>query len=374
MLNNLTDTHCMLPTLLSFLISMVCGFVATPQILNFCQRHNLYDMPNRRKMHHTKVPRLGGIAFFPSMLLATIISIFTFSSVWTTHTITIHIGTILFLIGLTVIYILGLVDDLAELNARLKFCVQIIAACILAICYLRFNDFYGLMGIHSIPTGIGIFLTVFFIVYTINAFNLIDGIDGLSASLSFIALGGFLYFFYAQGMHSYMSLIAGMMGVLIPYLYFNLFGKAEKNRKIFMGDSGSMTLGFLLGTLTVKFSMNDPALRILSDNDLLLAMSFVLVPILDVTRVIAVRLVHREHIFHPDKNHIHHKLLRTGISQHAALGIIVGLQVFYVILNAALVNVVNGIILVGINIAIYIAFNEVVDMYIHKNGKNCYVI
>ena len=134
----------------------------------------------------------------------------------------------------------GIVDDILGLSPLIKFIVQIIAACALPLSGLYINNMYGFFGIHEIPYYIGFPLTVLTIVFIDNAINLIDGIDGLAASLSIIALSGFLYMFIVQNVWSYSILIAGLIGVLVAFMYFNLFGSAENNRKIFMGDSGSL--------------------------------------------------------------------------------------------------------------------------------------
>jgi UDP-GlcNAc:undecaprenyl-phosphate GlcNAc-1-phosphate transferase len=162
------------------------------------------------------------------------------------------------LISLLIIYSTGIVDDLIGLDAKVKFATQIIAACILPFCGLYINNLYGLFGIHAIPYYIGFPLTILTIVFIDNAMNLIDGIDGLSASLSIIALAGFAYCFIHNGLIVYAILIAGLIGILVTYLYFNIWGDPNKNRKIFMGDSGSLTLGFILGFLFVKALRNDP--------------------------------------------------------------------------------------------------------------------
>ena len=226
----------------AFILSMVCGFIFTPAILDFCKRKKLYDLPNGRKVHHNAIPRMGGISFFPSMVLAFVGCLFLIASnsgidhpfgIWSAS----------FLAGLGIIYITGIVDDLIGLNATTKFAAQICAASLLPIAGLYLNNLYGLFGIYEIPTYVGIPLTIFIIVFIDNAMNLIDGIDGLAASLSLLALAGFLAYFvhYEVFTYTYTILTVGMMGALVAFLYFNLFGKPEKNTKIFMGDSGSLS-------------------------------------------------------------------------------------------------------------------------------------
>ncbi len=357
----------------AFLVRALCGFVSIPIILNFCKRKRLYDLPNERKVHKVAVPRLGGVAFFPSMFIATFFALLVW--VWTARTFTFQINAwcLAFAIGLCLIYFVGLVDDLVGLRPVTKFAVQIVAASLLPLCGHYINDLYGFFGIHAIPFFIGAPLTVFVLVLLMNAMNLIDGIDGLSGTLSLLALGGFLVCFMQMRVLVYSMLIAGLMGVLVPYLYFNLFGDVAKNRKIFMGDSGSLTLGFILGVLLVKLAMGNPHTQPAIDGSLGLGLTFVLVPVLDVARVIVVRFGHRQGIFKADKNHIHHKLLRAGFTQHQALLIIDGLAVGFIIINTTLFHFSCSVTLSAVvDIALYFLFHEYIDLLIRKRGNNVF--
>ena len=165
-INNNEQLHMIIYLLGAFLVSLICGLVFTPLILDFCKRKRLYDIPNERKVH------------------------------------------------------------------------KIATACLLPFAGLYINNLYGMFGIHEIPYWLGVPLTVFIIVFIDNAINLIDGIDGLAACLSFLALSGFwAYFVYNDVfVYTYTIIVAGMMGALVAFAYFNLFGKAERNTKIFIGD------------------------------------------------------------------------------------------------------------------------------------------
>ena len=267
----------------AFILSLACGAVFTPAILDYCKRKNLYDLPNSRKVHHYAIPRLGGISFFPSMVLAFAACLIVIStnggidhpfSIWSAC----------FLVGLGIIYITGIVDDLIGLNATTKFIAQIVAASLLPLAGLYLNNLYGLFGIYEIPAYVGIPLTVFIIVFIDNAINLIDGIDGLAGCLSLLALGGFLAYFvhYDVFMNTYAILAAGMMGALVAFLYFNLFGKPEKGNKIFMGDSGSLSLGYTLGFLAIKSSMHVDFIWPYRPEALLIPLTLLFVPVADV--------------------------------------------------------------------------------------------
>lgn len=360
--------------LISFCLSIICGFISIPRILNFCKEKNLYDVPDQRKVHKNAIPRLGGVSFLPSMLAATVVALLVWSYAYNGEKIEISPWTIFFAVGLLIIYTMGLIDDIFGVRARVKFVIQLFAACLLPMSWLYINNLYGFCGINNIPFWIGAPLTVFVLVFIMNAINLIDGIDGLSASLSFIALGGFLYAFFIEELWIYSILITGLMGVLIPYTYFNIFGEQEKNRKIFMGDSGSLTIGYILGVLLVKFCMVNPHIAAYRKESIFLSITLLIVPIFDVCRVIIVRLIHKQGIFRPDKNHIHHKLMRTGISQHQALISILALAMFFIGFNMLCLNILDTTLTILTDICIYSIFNIfILNYFIRKNKQEPFV-
>ena len=360
--------------LASFLLSIVCGFAFIPLIIKFCKKKGLYDIPNGRKVHKNAIPRLGGLSFMPSMLLASLIVMVIYNIQSDGDFIQISLWSIGFFFSLLIIYGVGIVDDLVGLDAKTKFLAQIIAATIMPLSGLYLNNLYGFCGLYDIPAIVGMPLTVFVVVFLCNAINLIDGIDGLSSGLSFIALSGFLLCFMQDDLWLYSILIAGLLGVLVPFIYFNVFGKVEKNQKIFMGDSGSLTLGFILGFLAVKFTSINPRVMTFQPDAMMLGYSFVVVPVYDVVRVSLVRLIHHVHIFSADKNHIHHKLMRTGLSQHQALITILALALFYIGLNITLWNIINDMTFIVIaDIAVWILFHWVINRTIVRHGESVYL-
>lgn len=352
-----------------FVLSAACGFVFIPVILNFCKAKHLYDMPNARKVHKNAVPRLGGIAFMPSMFISFAVALAAINS--THKLISINIWSFYFLIGILLVYVTGIVDDVLGLSARVKFAVQMVAACLLPLANLYLNDFYGFMGIHSVPYAVGLPLTVLAIVFIDNAVNLIDGIDGLAASLSIVAFAGFAYIFAVQGIWSYAILISGIIGVLLAFLYFNLFGDVSRNRKIFMGDAGSLTLGFILGVLCVKYSMNNDSVILLRRFDFIVPFTLLVVPVFDAVRVSVVRISHGVSPFKADKRHIHHKLMRAGLSQHGALACIVSLAMAYIALNLALLQVMANTFVFFIDVLVYVVFNLILNRFVRLREAAC---
>lgn len=363
-------SHNILLILGAFILSITCGFYFIPHIIKYCKTKGLYDLPDSRKVHKNAIPRLGGIAFLPSMFIAFILVVFAFEQITGEASFSISLWSVIFFVSLLVIYTTGIIDDIMGLSAKFKFIVQLVTASLLPLSGLYINNLYGLCGIHDIPFYIGMILTVFVIVFIVNAINLIDGIDGLSASLTFIALGGFLYQFFQNNLLAYSILIVSLMGVLIPYIYFNMFGNPDKGTKIFMGDSGSLTLGFILGFLAVKYSMDNPNIVSYRANALLYSYTLLIVPVFDVVRIILYRLRHGASIFSPDKNHIHHKVMRAGFSQHQALGIIVSLALAFILINLIVYKYLDYTLTVLLDIVIYIVFNLCLNAAIKRKGVN----
>lgn len=360
-------------SLLALILSTVCGILFIPQILDFCKKRRLYDTPDKRKIHRNAIPRLGGVAFLPSMLVAFLIAI-TVYNYTSDKTISMNLWSVYFFVSLLMIYSIGIVDDLIGLNATIKFTIQIIASAFIPLAGLYINNFYGFCGIYQIPFWVGIPITVFILVFITNSINLIDGIDGLSSGLTFLALGGFYIIFMREYLGLYGILIAGLMGVLIAYFYYNVFGREENNRKIFMGDAGSLTLGFILGFLLIKFAMHNPNVMPFRMEGLLLPYTLLIVPTFDVVRVVIVRLRNHKPLFSADKNHIHHKLMRAGLTQHQTLIFILLMALGFCLINITLYLVpLESTVIVATDVIAYIAFHLILDKVIGDKGKESFV-
>lgn len=357
---------------IAFCLSILCGVITIPQIINFCNHKKLYDTPNIRKIHKNSIPRLGGVCFLPSMLMTFLIGMAFYNNSVEEKQLLFSLRSVCFFIPLLLIYAAGIIDDLLGIGAKAKLSFQIVAGLFLPLAGLYINDLYGFCGIHEIPFWVGAPLTIFLIVYFVNAINLIDGIDGLCASVSFIAFAGFLFCFMQAGIKTYSILIASIMGVLVPFFYYNVWGSEKKRQKIFMGDSGSLTLGFILAFLYVKVTMNNPRVMPYSETVIVLSNSLLIVPVLDVIRVSLVRLKHHQRLFRADKNHIHHKLMRAGLSQHQALLTIICLIFFFIVLNLALQHLVTLTTMAAIDILVWFAFHAIINKIIIKQGKSVF--
>lgn len=249
--------------ILTFLISAVIARILIPRILLISLRKKLFDIPDDRKIHKRAIPRLGGVSFFPTTLFAFCL-VYAFrlldgDSISTLYASYLLPELLLFACGMTLLYLTGIADDLVGVRYRQKFAIQIFCACLFPLSGLWINDLYGLFGIHELSAYVGMPFTVLTVVFITNAINLIDGIDGLASGLSSVALLVFTFLFISKGLWSYAMLSAGTFGVLVPFFYYNVFGSVERARKIFMGDTGSLTLGYTLSFLAIKYSQHNTA-------------------------------------------------------------------------------------------------------------------
>lgn len=346
---------------LSFVTSAFIAMIIIPRILMISFRKKLFDIPDARKIHKRAIPRLGGVAFFPTILLSCciVLGIRTLAGKGVPFTLaTCILPECMFLIcGLVLLYLTGIADDLMGVRYRQKFFIQLICACFFPIAGLWINDLYGLFGIYMLPSWIGMPLTVFTVVFITNAINLIDGIDGLASGLSSVALLVFGFLFINNGLWIYAMLAFSTFGVLVPFFYYNVFGSAERARKIFMGDTGSLTLGYILSFLAIKYSHNNPVVTNYTEGAFVIAFSTLIIPAFDVIRVVLVRIRNKRNPFEPDRNHIHHKFLAMGFTPRKAMITILIISCAFSAINILLMPWVNNTVMLIGDVSIWILLN-----------------
>ena len=326
--------------LFGFLFAVSLGMVIIPRILVISHKKRLYDVPDARKVHTMPVPRLGGLSFFPVILMSMFLVIGFRLYFWDVNVSGLSFNMLyeyLFLfVGMTLLYLVGVCDDLVGVGYRYKFAVQIAAAFLLVLSGNWFDSFGGLFGIYSVPVWVGVPFTVFIVVYITNAINLIDGIDGLASGLCCIALSVLSVIFFLRGQYVYALLAICTLGILMPFWCYNVFGNANRGHKLFMGDAGSLTLGYVISFLIIHMSVTNEVSPTLSNPYMVIAFYTVLVPLLDVIRVVLHRLREHKNPFLPDKNHFHHKLLRTGMRVRMVMVCIIAISAFFILLNSSL--------------------------------------
>lgn len=339
-------------------VAALTGFLI-PQILLIAFKKQLFDEPDARKVHTLPVPRLGGIAFLPVILFTILLTAgvgMQYGSNWLREIPADSIREGVFLAaGALSLFIVGIADDLIGVRYRAKFVVQGCAAILLVISGLIFNNFHGLFGLHSINMIIAVLLTVLLIIFITNAINLIDGIDGLASGLSSIACLAYGIILYDSEIYLFSQIAFCLMAALTTFFLFNVFGDPKKHKKIFMGDTGALTVGFILSALALRLC-NEPDTPG-HYNYAVVAFAPLLVPCMDVVRVYMHRIRNRTNPFLPDKNHIHHKLLAAGLNQRAAMITIVVFSALLSVFNIWLSLYLNITVLLVLDVAIWIILN-----------------
>lgn len=359
----------------AFVSAVILGRIIIPNILIISLRKRLFDVPDERKVHKRPIPRLGGVTFFPVILFS--LCVFTAVRLMTGHgpadtSTTDLVCEFLFLTGgLTLLYIVGIADDLIGVRYRKKFLVQIISAAMFPLLGLYINNFYGLFGIYLIPAEVGIPLTMLLVVFITNAINLIDGIDGLASGLSMVALLVFGVLFVHFHMWSYAMLAFVTVGVIIPFFSYNVFGSADLGRKIFMGDTGSLTLGYILSFFVIKYCMYEPDMLLtMKTSPVLVSFSVLMVPCLDVIRVVLRRARNKRALFMPDKTHIHHKFLAMGFSPRRALVTIQLMSACFCAFTIVAILYMNNTLVFVIDVVVWTLLNLWFDHVINRKAKN----
>lgn len=357
-----------------FLLCVFFAGIVIPQILLIAFRRRLFDEPDERKIHQCVVPRLGGMAFKPVVF-------FSFGLLLAVNVTTGHCE-LLNEIGrealplayafcaIIMLYLVGIADDLIGVRYRAKFFIQMVCGVMLVAGGVMLTDLHGLFFVHALPAWAAIPLTIFVTVFIINAINLIDGIDGLASGLCSIAFLFYGITFICFAHYLYAMLAFATLGVLIPFYYYNVFGKAEKGRKIFMGDTGSLTIGIMLCFLSlqiIQLPVDTPSPHV---NPFVMAFAPLMVPCFDVVRVYLHRVRNGRNPFLPDKNHIHHKLLALGMRQRTAMLTIVLLSTLLTLVNILLSVYVGVTLLLCANMVLWSASNVLITQKIASIQRN----
>ncbi len=336
----------------AFVLSVILSGVIIPQILLVAFRKQLFDAPDERKIHKGAVPRLGGIAFKPVILFSIILTMgigLLCGEYEMLGEVKNNLRALAFVYcSIEALYIVGMADDLIGVRYRAKFIIQVLCAAMLVAGGLWIDNLHGVFGLYELPEVVGWLLTVLVVCFIVNAVNLIDGIDGLSSGLCGAALIVYGVLFCSFEEYMYATIAFATLGVLVPFFYYNVFGNSQKQKKIFMGDTGSLTLGILLCVLSFRLMHVVDDSEIGGYNPMVLAFVPLIVPCFDVLRVYFYRLRNKKNPFEPDNNHIHHKLLAIGLPQRKAMVLIVFFSLFFITCNFALAPYLNvNILLIG---------------------------
>lgn len=294
--------------LLCFATAFVVTLIAIPPIISLIKKYRLYDLPNARKEHANPIPTMGGIAIISGMMAA-LLMWFPFSNIP---------AQLCFFFSIVVLLALGIMDDLKDLPAKYKFLVQLALAIMISLCGIRITSFDGLFGIHELSLSAQYTFTILAIVGITNAFNLIDGIDGLAGGLAFMSLLTLGLFLTMNGDANTALVAFALAGGTFAFLYFNL-----NPARIFMGDTGSLVLGFVIAVLCIRLlQVNHISANPVLPHSPVFVLGLVLIPVFDTLRVFAIRIWKGKSPFVADKTHIHHLLTNQGFSHGFAARLI----------------------------------------------------
>jgi len=335
---------------LVFIGSFLLVYLTIPKIIGVVEYKRLMDDPNQRSSHSRRTPTLGGVSFFFTIIIALF-----FIKNWHEHTEDIFI-----IPGLTILFIVGLKDDMVVLSPGSKLIAQVIA-----IAFVLVNDSFGIeslngfLNIYEIPYYLYLVIGGFLMLTIINSYNLIDGIDGLASIVGIVIMVIYTTIFYLSKEYYFALIAITMNACLMAFFGFNI----SSSKKIFMGDTGSLIVGFIISVLTLKFLALEPTaygeLPFLLENAPLIAISILIVPLFDTARVFAIRLANKRGPFSPDRNHVHHVLIDFWGLSHKQASFIIGcfniiFVVLFIILGSKAKN--TGMVIMLVSVVIFLAY------------------
>jgi UDP-N-acetylmuramyl pentapeptide phosphotransferase/UDP-N-acetylglucosamine-1-phosphate transferase len=307
MLNELFNAP-LLTCLIVFVLAFLQVYFVIPTITKIVKRRKLNDIPDQRSSHEDPTPTMGGVAFF----FALIFSLFLIQN-FDTEQVAISI-----IASNSFIFLVALKDDLVTVRPSVKIIMEALAIVIL----LYFTDFpvlnfHGFLGHNELPSVISYLIVFIGMLGIINSYNLIDGIDGLAAIIAIIIFSSFgLIFIVAGGLWFYVLICSSFIGMLAAYLIYNFSNK----NKVFMGDTGSLPIGFCIAICSVKFleinALSLANFSFLPENIVYILSSILWIPLTDMIRIMYVRIKNKKSPFYPDRNHLHHVLIDLGYRHH----------------------------------------------------------
>lgn len=291
-------------TLLLIVLAFMLVVATIPQIIKVILGKKIFDTPGGRKIHKNSTPSMGGIGVFMSFIILAMLTVHEF----------LNFNSNYYYCSLIILFFTGLRDDLIPVKGVYKFIIQIIAAAIVSgFANIRLTSLYsfGFLYAEALPEWLSFFLTIFTIVAFTNAYNLIDGIDGLAASIAVLILGVLTIWFGLNKFWQYSFLCGIMLGAILGFLYYNWFPA-----KIFMGDTGSLIIGFFCVTMLIMFMNLNEESTYKIDSSITFFISVFVYPAFDIIRVFYIRLKRKRSPFSPDKLHIHLLLKRIGLEHN----------------------------------------------------------
>ena len=330
--------------LLATLTSFSVGFLLTPIVISVLKKAKIGDAPGGRKIHKKFTPSMGGIAFISATYVALAIWGWQFP-----------LPDISFLLGASALmFFVGFRDDMVELKANQKILGQLVAVMLVVVAGdIRIKEFHGFLGIDQLPLLVSYGFSAFVLLALTNAFNLIDGLDGLAGTIATISLSLLGGWFTYHGLDSLAVLSFTLLGSVLSFLVFNWHPA-----KIFMGDTGSLALGFSLGSLIIAFMEYNAALSagtfLRFEPSFTMGIVLMIYPLYDMARVFTKRISKGKHPMSADKSHVHHFLMRSGL-KHNEVALLLGfIQLVLIGLVIAMGEYADNIVLPILSAAVLI--------------------
>ena len=300
--------------------AFLVGFLLTPIVILLLKKMELVDSPGGRKIHNGFVPSMGGIAF----VLATFISVLA----WLDSQMIMEIRFLLAAFGL--MFFVGLRDDMVNMSALQKLAGQFISAYLVVVMAdIRLTGLYGFFGIYELPLWISYGISFFTILVLTNSFNLIDGLDGLAGSISLVTFLFLGWWFLEADLTSYSVFSFILVGSVFSFLVYNWHPA-----KIFMGDTGSLSLGFALAVLTILFIDKNGTMANFEgwkfNAPIASGVALLIIPIYDTSRIFIKRMMKGKSPMAPDKSHVHHFLLRMGLRHDQVTLSLVSIKICFI--------------------------------------------
>ncbi len=308
--------------LMGFLMASGITWFTIPSIVNISRLKGLCAAPNGRTSHVYATPTLGGIAIFAGFVVSTVIFAGSYFKFELQYIIS----------GLIIVFFLGVKDDVLIIDPLKKLAGQIFAALLISVLAdIRITNLYGLLGFEQIPYLVSILLTILVFLAILNGFNLIDGIDGLASGIGILASCILGIWFWMDGNIAYTVFSFSFAGSSLVFFYFNVF---SKKNKLFLGDTGSLVTGLIIGVLACRFLQLDVNAEdaIYIQSAPAVVFGILVVPLFDMLRVFTLRIFQRKSPFTADRQHIHHRLLQLGNTHLQATLLLISCNLIFVAL------------------------------------------
>ena len=321
---------------LPIIIPMIVVSIIHPSLVRIAKMKNIVDNPNARKLNKEPIPVLGGVGVFFGMMFSLAVAGYYVEG------FLLHFDII---IAMLIMLYTGVGDDILNLSPRLRFGLQIFTVSLMMfIGDMYIDNFHGLWGVYQLPWVLAVALTIVSGVGIINSINLIDGVDGLCSGYGMFATMLFGVIFMRMGDVSYSVLAFTIFGALIPFMLHNVFGKKYK---MFMGDGGSLVLGFILSLFVMR--VIQAGIYTDSGSTISFTLAILAIPVFDTLRVMSSRMLHGRSPFSPDKTHLHHMLIELGFSH---------------VITAVNVVLLNGMVVAIWYICSLLELSEEMQLYI----------